>query len=112
VRIYKTGNQTQYELAARFGVSRSAIIGILNGKNWAHITHIDPKQPRHNRLITLTEKQVLEMVEVNQTGNHTHKQLAEQFGTTTPTVSAILTGRNWSETTGIIYNPKPKKLRP
>lgn len=36
-RLYKNQNVTQYELADMFGVSRSCIQAIVNGKSWKHV---------------------------------------------------------------------------
>lgn len=45
---------SRHELAARFGVSRGAIEGVLYGENWAHLPAVEPLPPEpeaqgHNR---------------------------------------------------------------
>lgn len=40
VELYKSGKYSQTDLAHKYGVSRGAVLSILRGDNWQHLTHI------------------------------------------------------------------------
>lgn len=90
------GGITQAQLAAKFGVSQPVISAVKLGKMWTHVVtdHENPPWAR-NYKTKLSDEEVSVIRGAILSGELTQRQLAEMFGVTQPTISAIKTGNIW-----------------
>lgn len=101
IKLEQEKTFTQQELANKFNISKSTITNIVNGHRWQHITHINklPNTPSRNN--KLTEQTVIEAVNLYKTGQYTQKEIALKINVNKSTIAKALSGRNWTQTTGI-----------
>jgi group I intron endonuclease len=122
VDLIKTGNYSHREVAKMFGASTSAISAIIKGDSWSHLTGIqmteeERKMYREQKIekgedrynAKFTAEQVLKIVELYNTGDHSYGSLSALLNARKSTISSILSGRSWSHLTGII--PKSKRTK-
>lgn len=101
VDLYNSGQHTHDSIAALYGVDSPAIYKILNGRTWAEITGINFS--KSGLVKKLSEKEVIEIVDLYRTGDYSQKQISEFFCVGKTAIGNILTGKNWSHVTGIEY---------
>lgn len=92
LEIFKS-DDNHYKIAAKYGVGRSLVDRIKNGKLWSSLTG---KKYEKEGVKKLSKKIVLAIF--NHKANQ--KDIAELYGTKQPIVSAIKTGRTYSHITG------------
>jgi predicted XRE-type DNA-binding protein len=94
---------TQAEIAARFGVSRSAIECINLGITWRHLMPpnwratggVGPRRREKSHWAVLTEERAAQIRKLVREGAYSLKQIAEMFGVSVATVCDIRRGRSW-----------------
>lgn len=96
VRSICNSDETQEALGERYGVSRTTISTIKNGKSWKHIlgerrNHDNSPKGEQHPQVKLTEQDVREIRE----SGKTQRFLAEQYGVSQRNISAIKTRRSW-----------------
>ncbi len=91
------------DIAARFGVSISAICSILNRRSWAHLDSsgdapIQNRQPKgeRNRLAKLTDADVLE-IRSDKWAGKLHREIAEHFGVSRRLIGRVLSREMWAQ---------------
>lgn len=99
---YTNEDCTQNQLAIEYGVSRTTINDIMKKRTWTHITknyqHIKKayKHPgEQSGSSKLTENNVIEVIKLYNSGQHTYKEIATMFNVNEATVGAIIRGTNW-----------------
>lgn len=92
-------DENQYFLAAMYGISRSTIGNIKQGKIWGHLTG---KEYTPKSKIRLSKEDV--MCILNSKENQ--DLLADRFGVSQGVVSSIKTGRTYSNITGVKFKGK------
>lgn len=106
VEKYKSGKYTFYELGYEFNVHFVTISSVMNGYNYTDITRFKPTKKKYvpkNKV--LNEEKVLEIVELSKNGME-QKEIAIKFDIAPVTVSKIITGKTYSEITGIYWKKK------
>ncbi len=108
-RLYAGGGITQRQLGELFGVCRAHIGHIVNRRHWTHVLSdsdverfwekVDVRpdcRGEKNSQSKLTEVDVVEIRRLYTTGGMLQRELADRFGVTQPTISAIVTRTNWT----------------
>jgi HNH endonuclease len=95
--------ESRSELATRFGVTQENVSQILLGRTWAKVTGLRaaPRVPK----IILNPEKVLEVVRLRR-AKVGQRIVADRFGVSLAAIKAIMSGRAWSEVTGI---PRPSR---
>ena len=94
--LYSTGNYTQKELGARFGITQTTVSSIIHGKTWGHLPCDRlPRQVKTQHGSKLTVMQVKTIRQLYDTGNYTHRSLAKQFGVSRTTIASIIKRETW-----------------
>lgn len=100
-RLYATGQYTQADLAAQFGVSAPSVISqIASGKVWKHIGGPlrSPGRGRRGEAhhgAMLTADNVREIRQLYETGDFSQPSLARQFGVSLTTINRVICRRLW-----------------
>jgi len=85
--LWMTKGFTTRRIAGMFGVSRTTILEILQGRSWIHVENppgfVAPKQ---RKLTEEDRREILRLI----TKKYTHKEIAEQFQIDPSTVSRII----------------------
>ena len=91
IRIeYAQGGITHDDLAAKYGVSDSAINAVLRQQSWRDVG--GPLAPTRNKV---TVHDVRAIREEYANGGISQEQLAERYGISRPTVTLIINRKNW-----------------
>lgn len=101
LRRWEDPDVVQEDLADEFDVAPTTIDAIIRGRSWKHIDRSEydnpgRKQPRgddHPQAM-LTRTAVIEIK--SRLDTETYTDLADEFGVSLSTISAIANGRNWS----------------
>lgn len=88
IEIFKSAKNV-YEIAANYGVTKTAVNNIRNGRSWSSVTRLTYKSKNHTKL---TKAQILEIYN----SSKTQKKLAKKYGISQAKVSSIKTGRSYS----------------
>ena len=90
------------KLAKEYGVSSITVNDILKHRTWKYISETYPKFRKthsnsgnacgHNKL---TEKDVIEVIKLHNTGEYTYKKIALMFKVDPGTIGAIIKCKNW-----------------
>lgn len=99
----RRAGESRANVAARFGVTEENVSHIMLGRSWGSITGIPPApvEPR----ITLNAESAQEVVALCR-AKVPRREVARRAGVSLSAVKAIMSGRAWSEATGI-----PKRTR-
>jgi uncharacterized protein (DUF433 family) len=108
--LYSTGTISAQAIADQYGVSKTAITGVLTGRTWKHVTRVDTSITAAERKRgetkahrgeaagrkKLTEAMVREIVSLALTEGWTATELAAKYGVDRTNISCILRGKTWT----------------
>jgi Mor family transcriptional regulator len=98
-QLNREGTWTLPQLAARYGVSTTAIYQAVRGKTWARVA-TEPCTRMDHRM-KLTECDVVEMRRLYHDVGCTVQQLAERYQVSTSAVHNAVRGVTWSHVKGL-----------
>lgn len=85
---------SEYEVAARLGVSRSAIASVCQGRSWKHLDSETVTRWDADARAKLTPGEVIEIRKLLEQGVP-QVEIAKQFNVSRGNISAIYLGRSW-----------------
>lgn len=94
---YERDRTSQAELAARFGVTQTAVGSILRGEHWQTVPGGDAITLRD---VKLTESQAREILSRYRAGGVAMRALGREYGVGAPTVCHIVNGVTWPHLAG------------
>lgn len=126
--LYATGQYSQRELAARFGVKHPTIGRILRGQDWKHVEKTDATAALEGRThgelrvrptlrgegntkSKLTEAQVREIRALYATDQFSKAELGRRFGMDHITIAQIVTGKTWKHLDDAPKSEQPNPTR-
>lgn len=95
--LYSTGNYRQKDIAEMFGVNRSVVSCIANGRTWTHvsgISDISRHKKRNGGYLKLNEVDV-KIIRECISMNFSQSKIAAYFNLSQTTISGINTGKLW-----------------
>jgi group I intron endonuclease len=112
VRLDKLRELNQKQIANKLGINPNTVSDVLLGYAQSNATGI--KSDGIPKIKRMPNKDILNMVELYQTGQYMQKELATKFNVSIETISNVVCGVYWSDITGIKKAPKgsePKRSR-
>lgn len=107
---YATGKHFQKDLAVKYGVSKSLLNMVVKNQIWTKPGPSQPSGENHGRS-KLTAKIVRKIRRKFSSGKYTEEHLADKYGVTQTSIFFILTGKQWKDAGGPIYEA-PERARP
>lgn len=95
VILIRASNESNVELAARYGISAASISSVRTGKSWRHIEGRLAKRDitgERNSQAKLSAQKVREIRD----SNLKHQQIADAYGISRTLVSMIKSGKRWN----------------
>jgi hypothetical protein len=108
LELFKKGEMSIEEISDLYKISTRSLYSIRSGKSWAHITKpyinengILYKQTEQyikisKKILKLTEKQAIEVIDALNSRLVTHKQLAEKYGVGIKCIANIANKKTWT----------------
>lgn len=95
-KIYSEGGITQESLAKTFNVSRGLIKDVVNHKSWKHVggeRTVNVIGGENDVSSKLSDKEVLEIKDLNQKKTFTQKDIANYYGVSQSQINRIVNGK-------------------
>jgi plasmid maintenance system antidote protein VapI len=116
IRAYYRGGVSQKALATTFGVARTAVCRLVNGRRWPHLrAELSKHRNRTGRQnagllhATITPATARAIFDAHRTAPI--KAIAERFNVTPKIVNSIVHGERWNHVTGLPKKPRRYRVK-